>query len=38
MTELRTPSGGTVDRTAPIEFVFDGQTYTGYRGDTLASA
>lgn len=35
---FRTPSGGRVDRTTPIDFVFDGATYTGYAGDSLASA
>lgn len=35
---FRTPSGGRVDRDTPIDFVFDGATYTGYAGDSLASA
>ena len=34
----RLPSGGRVDRSEPLSFTFDGQTYTGYRGDTVASA
>jgi len=34
----RTPDGGAVDRTQPLSFTFDGKTYTGYQGDTLASA
>ncbi len=34
----RVPTGGRIDRSAPIDFVFDGATYTGYRGDTVASA
>ncbi|OZC33257.1 FAD-dependent oxidoreductase [Gordonia polyisoprenivorans] len=38
LTDLRTPTGGRLDRTRPIDFVFDGVTYTGYVGDTLASA
>ena len=35
---FRTPSGGRVDRDTSIDFVFDGATYTGYAGDSLASA
>jgi len=34
----RLPSGGEIDRSAPIEFSFNGTTYTGFSGDTLASA
>ena len=34
----RTGRGGRIDRSAPLEFTFDGARYTGYRGDTLASA
>ncbi|MFJ9562414.1 sarcosine oxidase subunit delta family protein [Streptomyces fuscichromogenes] len=34
----RTPTGGRIDRTTPLTFTFDGTRYTGYRGDTLASA
>src|SRR5262245_8798066 len=34
----RTPAGGRIDRGTRYEFVFDGRTYTGHRGDTLASA
>lgn len=30
--------GGSVDRNRPIKFRFDGREYTGYAGDTLASA
>ncbi|MGF1737413.1 sarcosine oxidase subunit alpha family protein [Photobacterium satsumensis] len=30
--------GGRVDRRQPLSFVFNGTTYAGYRGDTLASA
>ena len=36
--KFRTPSGGRIDRGQPITFSFDGKTYQGYRGDTLASA
>ncbi len=35
---FRTAAGGRVDRTRPIEFKFDGRSYTGFAGDTLASA
>ncbi len=35
---LRTPSGGLVDRTRRISFSFDGRSYEGIEGDTLASA
>ncbi|RBY80619.1 ferredoxin [Geodermatophilus sp. TF02-6] len=35
---FRTASGGRVDRTTTLQFTFDGQTYTGHPGDTLASA
>src|ERR1700729_4216331 len=34
----RLPSGGQIDRTRPIEFQFDGNSYTGFVGDTVASA
>ena len=34
----RIAAGGRVDRDRPVDFVFDGVTYTGYAGDTLASA
>jgi sarcosine oxidase subunit alpha len=35
---FRTAEGGRIDRARTLEFTFDGQTYTGHRGDTLASA
>jgi sarcosine oxidase, subunit alpha len=35
---LRTPSGGLVDRARRIAFTFDGRSYEGFAGDTLASA
>ena len=40
MTEarFRLPSGGRIDRESPVSFSFDGERYTGYSGDTLASA
>lgn len=34
----RLANKGLVDRRQPVQFSFDGQTYTGYAGDTLASA
>src|SRR4051812_7774589 len=34
----RLASGGLIDRTQPLSFTFDGQAYSGYAGDTLASA
>jgi len=34
----RLASGGLIDRTKPLRFVFDGHNYTGFAGDTLASA
>src|SRR4051795_11531610 len=30
--------GGIVDRSRPLRFTFDGRAFTGYAGDTLASA
>ena len=35
---FRTPNGGRIDRRHLITFCFDGKTYQGCRGDTLASA
>lgn len=34
----RLPSGGAIDRSQAVEFRFDGNVFSGYRGDTLASA
>lgn len=34
----RLPSGGSIDRSKPIPFRFNGRRYLGYDGDTLASA
>ena len=36
--EFRTSSGGFIDRSKEISFIFNGKKYYGYRGDTLASA
>lgn len=38
MTGFRTDRGGLIDRTKPLSFTFDGKPYTGFEGDTLASA
>ena len=38
MQPFRTPSGGRIDRARPISFRFDGREYSGFAGDTLASA
>lgn len=34
----RLDTGGQIDRTRPLSFKFDGRSYTGFAGDTLASA
>src|SRR5438094_9037070 len=34
----RLASGGRIDRTRPIQFIFNGTPYRGYEGDSLASA
>ena len=34
----RLPSGGRIDRSRTLSFKFDGRTYSGHPGDTLASA
>ena len=36
--DFRLPAGGRIDRSERLNFTFDGQTFTGYRGDTVASA
>src|ERR1700712_639663 len=39
MTEqFRTADGGRIDRATPLGFEFEGARYTGYKGDSLASA
>ena len=35
---FRLPDGGSIDRSAPLAFTFNGRAYQGYAGDTLASA
>ncbi|WP_137391769.1 sarcosine oxidase subunit alpha family protein [Rhodoligotrophos defluvii] len=34
----RLPAGGRIDRSRTVSFTFDGRTYLGHPGDTLASA
>ena len=34
----RLGSGGRIDRSRPVSFSFDGKSYSGFAGDTLASA
>lgn len=36
--QFRTTNGGHIDRGRMISFTFDGKSYQGYEGDTLASA
>ena len=38
MTGFRLETGGRVDRGQPVQFSFDGKSYQGLEGDTLASA
>ena len=35
---FRTPAGGRIERARPLRFTFDGTSYEGFAGDTLASA
>ena len=35
---MRLEGKGLVDRGAPVSFTFDGRSYMGFAGDTLASA
>ena len=35
---LRTSTGGVIRRTRPLAFTFNGKSYWGFEGDTLASA
>ena len=36
--QFRLADGGRIDREKPLEFFFNGEEFTGYAGDTLASA
>ncbi|MCT4334350.1 sarcosine oxidase subunit alpha [Paracoccus maritimus] len=38
MNRYRIPGRGRVDHDAPVSFTFDGKSYQGLRGDTVASA
>jgi sarcosine oxidase subunit alpha len=39
MTQVdRLATGGRIDRSRPLNFTFNGKTYSGFEGDTLASA
>jgi methylglutamate dehydrogenase subunit C len=38
MTGFRLKKGGLVDRSTVLDFKFDGKSFTGHQGDTLASA
>jgi len=38
MTQVNRLAGGQIDRTKELSFKFDGKSYRGYQGDTLASA
>ena len=38
MSSYRLAKGGLVDRSAELAFTFDGKRFTGFKGDTLASA
>jgi sarcosine oxidase, subunit alpha len=38
MSGYRLPQGGRIDRSRPVSLSFDGATFQGYAGDTLASA
>ncbi len=38
MTSYRLGSGGAINRGRPLDFTFDGRSFKGFEGDTLASA
>ncbi|MFT7524557.1 MAG: NADPH-dependent 2,4-dienoyl-CoA reductase/sulfur reductase-like enzyme, partial [Candidatus Paceibacteria bacterium] len=38
MSQINRVDGGLIDRNTPLEFTFNGKSYGGYQGDTLASA
>ena len=38
MNGWRTADGGRIDRSRPLRFTFDGRAFSGFDGDTLASA
>ena len=35
---LEAPAGARIDRAQPLRFTFNGRAYSGFKGDTLASA
>jgi sarcosine oxidase, subunit alpha len=37
-TRLPAPAGSRLDRTRPLRFTFEGESYRGFTGDTIASA
>ncbi|MEJ2120132.1 MAG: glycine cleavage T C-terminal barrel domain-containing protein [Alphaproteobacteria bacterium] len=37
-TRLPAPAGARLDRTRPLRFTFEGESYRGFTGDTIASA
>ena len=38
MSGHRLAGGGLIDRARPLSFTFDGRSFQGFSGDTLASA
>ena len=38
MSDKNRLNGGLIERNRPMSFTFDGKRYSGYAGDTLASA
>src|SRR5580692_6010042 len=38
MSDLRLPTGTSIDRSRRLSFTFDGRALTGFAGDTVASA
>ena len=34
----RIPSGGLINRAKPVTFTYNGKSYPGFEGDTIASA
>src|SRR3954453_15420374 len=38
MSRLPEPYGARIDRSRPLKFTFEGRTYEGFAGDTIASA
>ncbi len=38
MVGFRLSNAGRIDRKVPVNFTFDGKSFTGFKGDTLASA